>query len=112
MVKEIVVTVLSDNTGSIAVTEASEKPQKRSTTPKKNSAVTKSSKNKVQTENTSTTDVLYCPLCHTGTVVKGKNAYGCNNWKSGCSFRLPFDTYGNNLTTEEITEIIKKLYKK
>lgn len=112
MVKEIVVTVLSDNTGSIAMTEATEKPQKRSATPKKNSAVTKSSKNKVQTENGSTTDVLYCPLCHTGTVVKGKNAYGCNNWKSGCSFRLPFDSYGNNLTTEEITEIIKKLYKK
>ena len=112
MVKEIVVTVLSDNTGSIAVTEATEKPQKRSATHKKNSAVTKSSKNKVQTENASKTDVIYCPLCHTGTVVKGKNAYGCNNWKSGCTFRLPFDTYGDNLTSEEITEIIKKLYKK
>lgn len=112
MVKEIVVSVLSDNTGSIAVTETTEKPQKRSATHKKNSAVTKPSKNKVQTENASTTDVIYCPLCHTGTVVKGKNAYGCNNWKSGCTFRLPFDTYGDNLTTEEITEIIKKLYKK
>ena len=112
MVKEIVVTVLSDNTGSIAVTEATEKPQKRSATHKKNSAVTKPSKNKVQTENASKTDVIYCPLCHTGTVVKGKNAYGCNNWKSGCTFRLPFDTYGDNLTSEEITEIIKKLYKK
>ncbi|WP_315577827.1 DNA topoisomerase 3 [Hoylesella oralis] len=31
-----------------------------------------------------------CPLCGTGTIIKGKTAYGCSNWRNGCAFRLPF----------------------
>lgn len=31
-----------------------------------------------------------CPCCGKGHIIKGKNAYGCSNWKAGCSFRLPF----------------------
>ncbi len=31
-----------------------------------------------------------CPLCHKGRIVKGKTAYGCSEWRSGCAFRLPF----------------------
>lgn len=32
-----------------------------------------------------------CPLCGKGTIIKGKTAYGCSNWKEGCQYRLPFD---------------------
>ncbi len=32
-----------------------------------------------------------CPLCGKGHVIKGKTAYGCSEWKSGCAFRLPFE---------------------
>lgn len=31
-----------------------------------------------------------CPLCGKGTVIKGKTAYGCSEWRNGCSFRKPF----------------------
>ncbi|HET7733735.1 MAG TPA: DNA topoisomerase III, partial [Paludibacter sp.] len=31
-----------------------------------------------------------CPLCGKGTLLKGKTAYGCSEWKSGCTYRLPF----------------------
>ncbi|MGL4518883.1 MAG: DNA topoisomerase 3 [Phocaeicola sp.] len=31
-----------------------------------------------------------CPLCGKGTIIKGKSAYGCSEWKAGCSFRNPF----------------------
>jgi DNA topoisomerase-3 len=31
-----------------------------------------------------------CPVCKKGTVIKGKTAYGCSNWKTGCEFRLAF----------------------
>ena len=31
-----------------------------------------------------------CPLCGKGTLLKGKSAYGCSDWKNGCSYRLPF----------------------
>ncbi|MCB0762348.1 MAG: DNA topoisomerase 3 [Flavobacteriales bacterium] len=33
-----------------------------------------------------------CPECGKGTIVKGKTAYGCTNWKNGCTFRMPFNT--------------------
>lgn len=32
-----------------------------------------------------------CPLCGKGTILKGKTAYGCSEWKNGCTFRKPFD---------------------
>jgi DNA topoisomerase-3 len=28
-----------------------------------------------------------CPLCKTGKIIKGKSAYGCSEWKSGCNYR-------------------------
>lgn len=31
-----------------------------------------------------------CPLCHKGTIIKGNTAYGCSEWKNGCSWRKPF----------------------
>ena len=31
-----------------------------------------------------------CPLCGKGTIIKGKTAYGCSEWKNGCNFRKPF----------------------
>ena len=32
-----------------------------------------------------------CPLCGKGQIIKGKTAYGCSEWKSGCTFRLMFE---------------------
>ena len=32
-----------------------------------------------------------CPLCGKGTIIRGKTAYGCSEWKNGCSFRHPLD---------------------
>ncbi|MFZ4454625.1 MAG: DNA topoisomerase 3 [Bacteroidales bacterium] len=31
-----------------------------------------------------------CPLCGKGTVIKGKTAFGCSEWNSGCGFRRVF----------------------
>jgi len=31
-----------------------------------------------------------CPLCGKGIMLKGKTAYGCSEWKNGCSYRIPF----------------------
>ena len=35
---------------------------------------------------------LTCPKCKKGTVIKGKAAYGCSDYKSGCDFKVTFDT--------------------
>lgn len=32
-----------------------------------------------------------CPVCGKGSIIKGRKAYGCSEWKSGCSFRLNFE---------------------
>ena len=34
-----------------------------------------------------------CPLCGKGTVIKGKTAYGCSEWKNGCTYRKPFGSH-------------------
>lgn len=31
-----------------------------------------------------------CPLCGKGTVIKGNTAYGCSDWKNGCTYRQTF----------------------
>ncbi|MBQ4022990.1 MAG: DNA topoisomerase III [Prevotella sp.] len=31
-----------------------------------------------------------CPVCGKGHIIKGKTAYGCSEWKAGCTFRRPF----------------------
>ncbi|HRZ97299.1 MAG TPA: DNA topoisomerase 3 [Paludibacter sp.] len=31
-----------------------------------------------------------CPVCGKGTIIKGNKAYGCSEWKNGCSFRQSF----------------------
>ncbi|WP_179345015.1 type IA DNA topoisomerase [Winogradskyella ursingii] len=31
-----------------------------------------------------------CPKCKTGSILKGKTAFGCSNYKSGCDFRKRF----------------------
>ena len=31
-----------------------------------------------------------CPVCGKGIIIKGKMAYGCSDWKNGCTFRQGF----------------------
>ncbi len=52
-----------------------------------------------------------CPKCKKGTIVKGKTAYGCSDWKSGCDFRFSFEDIkikaaGKPLSKELVLEII------
>ena len=35
-------------------------------------------------------EATICPLCGKGTIIKGKTAYGCSEWKNGCTYRKPF----------------------
>ncbi|MEI6751988.1 MAG: DNA topoisomerase 3 [Paludibacter sp.] len=34
---------------------------------------------------------VICPLCGKGILIKGNAAYGCSEWKNGCSYRKPFN---------------------
>ncbi len=49
-----------------------------------------------------------CPLCKAGTVVKGKTAYGCNNFRNGCRLRIPFEFMGKKLTKKQVEALVLK----
>ena len=74
-------------------------------------------KKKRETKNISTqtkstkNENPFCPKCKKGHIVKGKTAYGCSLWKSGCDFRYPFalireKAAGRPLTKNLVMEII------
>ncbi len=54
--------------------------------------------------------VLTCPKCKKGTVVKGKTAYGCSDWKAGCKFRFDFDEVRKKAGKKTLTkELVWKI---
>ena len=91
---QIVNQVLRDNTNRriTLITEDDSKKKKpaakKKTTTKKAAATTK----KAAAESLPADDSIIgkvCPICGKGTIIKGKTAYGCSNWKEGCKFRIP-----------------------
>ncbi|MGY5354577.1 DNA topoisomerase 3 [Wenyingzhuangia sp. IMCC45467] len=51
-------------------------------------------------------DVLTCPKCKKGTVLKGSSAYGCSEYKSGCDFKVDFATIKEKAAGKEITKAL------
>ncbi len=51
---------------------------------------------------------LDCPKCKQAKLIKGKNAYGCGNYKNGCKFVLPFKFMGKKLTSKQLSDLIEK----
>ena len=49
-----------------------------------------------------------CPKCKKGKVLKGKNAFGCSEYKSGCNFKVDFTIFGKKLTDKQLLTLIKK----
>lgn len=103
MVTDIVYNVLRDNSNR-RVTVVPDLPDasitvSKETKPKTKSSGTKSKKAKAKAStlpesiNLPSDDSILgkaCPKCGKGIIIKGKTAYGCSQWKNGCSFRLPF----------------------
>ena len=53
-------------------------------------------------------EILKCPRCKEGTILKGKKAFGCNRFKSGCKTTIPFEIFGKKLTNTQIKNLILK----
>ncbi|WP_053991128.1 type IA DNA topoisomerase [Mangrovimonas sp. TPBH4] len=49
-----------------------------------------------------------CPKCKKGQLIKGKTAYGCSNYKSGCDLVLPFKVYGKTISEKQFIRLLKK----
>lgn len=117
MVSEIVMSVLSDNTNrritiQEAVAQTEEKAKKEPKKRERKASAPKEKKPKTESKETGKspsvpapaaatassapdhTDALVgqpCPLCGKGTVIKGKTAYGCSEWRNGCTYRKSFE---------------------
>ncbi|WP_413999274.1 DNA topoisomerase 3 [Flavobacterium sp. W1B] len=51
-----------------------------------------------------TSDSLACPKCQKGMVLKGKTAYGCSDYKSGCDFKVSFELVREKLKDQKPTK--------
>lgn len=107
-VTEIVYDVLRDNSNrhvTITTDEELKKAKKKKTAaPKKTAAKSAATSSTASTKNAaaspqpatsepSADDSIIgttCPVCGKGTIIKGKTAYGCSNWKNGCTYRVAF----------------------
>lgn len=52
--------------------------------------------------------ITICPKCKKADIIIGNSAYGCSAWKSGCSFRLPFEFMSKKLALTSVQSLIKK----
>jgi DNA topoisomerase III len=97
---------VGDKNGKAAKEKAASKP-KRQSKPRKKAAEAKpvtpvagaSQTGNIQADvaqtssaQTDSVEGQVCPLCGKGTIIKGKTAYGCSEWKNGCTFRQAFDS--------------------
>lgn len=103
MVSKIVVDVLRDNSSSnIAVETEEEKPKK---------ARKKKEPAKKKTEET-VPDVIACPACGKGHILKGKKAYGCSAYAEDCRFIIPFEECPADATPADLYKYIQTKYSK
>ena len=71
----------------------------------KKSAIKKPEKS-VKTKKDKPSEVK-CPACGKGILIKGKNAYGCSEWKNGCRFTIPFTDCPSDADIETLTKVAK-----
>ena len=92
-ITNIVNDVLRDNSNRRVTTLTDEDlKKKKKTTTKKKAEAKNANQVKHNTENGADDSIIgtTCPLCGKGTIMKGKTAYGCSNWREGCNYRVDF----------------------
>ena len=109
MVMDIIRSVMSDNTNRTVAYVDLEAEKKKAAAEKKAAAAErkaaeaanpeskpKRTRKKKEAPSATTPETAsqqavpaVCPLCG-GAILKGHTAYGCANWKTGCTWRLPF----------------------
>ena len=115
MVHQVVINVLSDQTGRTITIEqaAPEKPQAEKEPKGKKTRKPRAKKEKTagQPESTTVPAKPVCPIGKKGSILRGKTAYGCSEYKDGCTFRMDYATYGEGLSDEELVKVISGIRK-
>lgn len=100
-ISEIVLNVLSDNSARRIMIEPDSVAKTKDKDKKAQAKVSQRIKNLEQ---------IKCPKCGEGHLLKGKTAYGCSLFRSGCDLKLTFDDYPSDLTPAKLYSKIKKNY--
>ena len=110
MVSQIVHNVLSDNTyRSIPFQNPETEKIKKEKNTEKIPSTSKSRKKEKTNKQDKISDTanIPCPVCGNGYILKGKSAFGCSEWKNGCTFRINFDGNIENLSQKELLSHLK-----
>ena len=98
LINEIVIDVLNDNSSSkIVIEQDKPKEEKKKRAPRKPSV--------------KSFEEIACPLCGNGHLIKGKAAFGCSNYVTGCTFRLPFTEFKTTPTPAQVAKKVKSVNK-
>lgn len=112
MVNQVVINVLSDNSGrSITIEDVKEekKDNKKEAKKKESASDGENAEKKPRKPRAKKEKPLLCPVCGKGSILRGKTAYGCSEYKNGCNFRMNYDTYGEGLSDAELAKIINNI---
>ena len=113
-ISEIVLAVLSDNSQRkiVVETDAATTKGKNAGSPMEAAPADKpKAPAKKRAPAVKSLEQITCPLCGKGTLLKGRAAYGCSEFRSGCALRLPFEEYPADLTPAKLNAAIKKNFK-
>lgn len=126
LISDIVLNVLRDN-GNVAINIEEETKKKKTVTKKDGEAKKKTAKKKSDANSDDTQsgkaampaasaitslDQIACPLCGKGHLLKGHTAYGCSEYRNGCSLRLDFAQYPADSTPDSLYNLINQAYSK
>jgi DNA topoisomerase-3 len=111
MVNQVVINVLSDQSTRKITIEEAVKEQPKEEKKEKKPRKPRAKKEEAPKEKTAPKqpEKPVCPVCKKGSILRGKTAYGCSEYKNGCTFRLDYATYGEGLSDEELAKVIGKL---
>lgn len=98
LIRDIVMNVLNDNSLRRINVEPENKHEK------------KPQKKRASSPRITKLEQIICPKCGKGHILKGKTAYGCSEFKTGCDLRLPFTEYSSELTPGKLSALIKKKF--
>ena len=110
MVNQIVINVLSDQSGrSITIEQKKAEEEKQKKSKAASASKEAGEKRPRKPRKKAVPAPAVCPICHKGTLLRGKTAYGCSEYKNGCTFRLDYATYGADLTDEQLAQIVNDI---
>lgn len=102
LIRQIVLNVLADNSNRRIITEV-EEPTKKGKAKSAGDAP-----KKPRAPRVTKLEQVACPVCGKGHLVKGRTAFGCSEYASGCTFRLPFEQCPADTTPAQIKKRISK----